>query len=113
MACPQFLGGPLMYWELVRAMRRPWLHILRFGYAGLLCCQYFLLSADFDAERYRIHAAQRAVPVEWRDPLQGAVWRDAENEARQQFAQDYLSRLLRQQLLQIELLELICELVFF
>jgi hypothetical protein len=28
---PSLLGGPVLYWELVRASRRPWLWILRYG----------------------------------------------------------------------------------
>jgi hypothetical protein len=48
---PHFLGGPLVYWELVRTARRPWFHLLRVAWAGLVCVQFLVFARQFDAER--------------------------------------------------------------
>ncbi len=56
---PHFLGGPLLYWEVVRTARRRWLHVLRFCYAGFLCVQFFVYSSSYRAEQAAIDTARR------------------------------------------------------
>lgn len=37
---PAPLGGPVLYWDLLRASRRPWMWLLRYGVAALVVCQF-------------------------------------------------------------------------
>jgi ABC-type transport system involved in multi-copper enzyme maturation permease subunit len=88
---PLSLGGPVLHWELVRATRRFWPYLLRYGYLCWLLIQFALLLAGF-AARLRTEEAQ---PFTTPQPPHVE---ETPGEKFVSFSQEYVSLFLYQQL---------------
>jgi ABC-type transport system involved in multi-copper enzyme maturation permease subunit len=89
---PLSLGGPVLHWELLRATRRLWPHLLRYCYAGWLLLQFIILISGF-------MATLRASEMEDFDPLLRVVSEETRGAKFIRFSQDYVSLFLHQQLI--------------
>src|SRR5262245_43465984 len=43
---PAPVGGPVLYWDLLRASRRPWMWLLRYGFVPLVVCQFVAVFSE-------------------------------------------------------------------
>jgi ABC-type transport system involved in multi-copper enzyme maturation permease subunit len=96
---PEWLGGPVLEWELRRASRKPWSRIVYYGWAMLLAIQTFALGLGNEA-----NSGQSASP-------QNSTWASSYLETRQRevlsvisFSAGHLPFVLREQFLLIVLL---------
>jgi hypothetical protein len=107
---PQFLGGPVLHWELVRAARKPWVRSLGMLYGVWLWGQFILLApppvptyqATWNYQTWWDY--QTWSNQTWWDYQDRLEFLRQEQIARTVYASGYVSTLLHQQLILIAFL---------